>query len=191
MPYTDRLLLSSLAWALARLAVFVGVLLTLPVPEVAEGPVPGIHEEEFAIVDVTLFDGEAFWDGWDVRVADGRIHYVGQRLDLPEELPRLDGRGYTMIPGLIDGHVHSFGPALNDALRFGVTTVLNQFTEPDFVAIRRGTREGVGRSAEADIFSAGMVATAPGGHGTQYGVPVEALPAGCWRGRPRVPTGSR
>ena len=72
--------------------------------------------------------------------------------------------------------MHSFLSTLNDAMRFGVTTVLDQFAPPAFVAERRPAREQVGRSTEADIFSAGMTATAPDGHGTQYGVPVETLP---------------
>ena len=67
------------------------------------------------------------------------------------------------------------GSSLSDALGFGVTTVLDQFTPPAFVATKRGAREEVARGTEADLFSAGMAATAPGGHGTQYGVPVETL----------------
>ena len=165
----------SLAWFVAGIVVFVGVLATLPVPEVAQGPVEGVHQEHFAVVNVTVFDGEAFQRHQDMWIEDGRIRRVGARLDLPEELPRLDGRGYTLIPGLIDGHVHSFGSTLNDALRFGVTTVLDQSTMPDLVAAKRPAREQVGRSIEADLFSAGMAATAPDGHGTQYGMPLEVL----------------
>ncbi len=165
----------SVAWLVIGIAVFVGVLGTLPVPQVAEGPAEGVHQQNFAITDVTVFDGETFRHGWDVWVEDGRIRHAGQRLDLPEELPRLDGRGHTLIPGLVDGHVHTFGSTLNDALRFGVTTVMDQFTPPAFVATKRGAREEVGPGTEADLFSAGMAATAPGGHGTQYGVPVETL----------------
>ena len=165
----------SLAYIVAGIAVFIGVLATLPVPQVAEGPAERVHQENFAITDVTVFDGETFRHGWDVWVEDGRIRHAGQRLDLPEELPRLDGRGHTLIPGLVDGHVHTFGSTLNDALRFGVTTVMDQFTPPAFVATKRGAREEVGPGTEADLFSAGMAATAPGGHGTQYGVPVETL----------------
>ena len=165
----------SVAWLVIGIAVFVGVLGTLPVPQVAEGPAERVHQENFAITDVTVFDGETFRHGWDVWVEDGRIRHAGQRLDLPEELPRLDGRGHTLIPGLVDGHVHTFGSTLNDALRFGVTTVMDQFTPPAFVATKRGAREEVGPGTEADLFSAGMAATAPGGHGTQYGVPVETL----------------
>ena len=165
----------SLTWLVVGVAVFTGVLATLPVPEAAEGPAWGVPEETFAIVDVTAFDGEAFRRGWDVWVEDGRIRHAGQRLDLPEELPRVDGRGHTLIPGLIDGHVHSFLSSLRDALRFGVTTVLDQSTDPAFAAAMRPAREEVARGTQADLFSAGMTATAPEGHGTQYGIPVETL----------------
>ena len=166
----------SLAWFAVGAAAFVGVLATLPVPEVDDGPAAGVHEGNFALVDVTVFDGEAFQRDWDVWVADGRIMRAGQRLDLPDDLSGLDGRGYTLIPGLIDGHVHSIGSTLNDSLRFGVTTVLDQFMAPsEFVTARRPAREAVGPGTEADLFSAGMAATAPGGHGTQYGIPVDTL----------------
>lgn len=165
----------SLTWLVVGVAVFTGVLATLPVPQAAEGPARGVPEETFAIVDVTAFDGEAFRQGWDVWVEDGRIRHAGARLDLPDDLPRVDGRGHTLIPGLVDGHVHSFLSTLGDALRFGVTTVLDQSTDPAFAAAMRPEREEVARGAQADLFSAGMTATAPDGHGTQYGIPVETL----------------
>ena len=165
----------SLTWFAIGVVVFTGVLTTLPVPQAAEGPARGVPEETFAIVEVTAFDGEAFRQGWDVWVEDGRIRHAGEKLDLPDDLPRLDGRGHTLIPGLIDGHVHSFLSTLRDALRFGVTTVLDQSTDPAFAAAQRPARAVVARGTEADLFSAGMTATAPAGHGTQYGIPVETL----------------
>ena len=175
MKSARRLIGGSPTWLVIGVAVFIGVLATLPVPQAAEGPARGVPQETFAIVDVTVFDGEAFRQGWDVWVEDGRIRHAGQKLDLPEELPRLDGRGYTLVPGLIDGHVHSFLSTLGDALRFGVTTVLDQFTDPAFAAAQRPARVEVARGTEADLFSAGMAATAPEGHGTQYGIPIETL----------------
>ena len=175
MKSVRHLIGGSPTWLVIGVAVFTGVLATLPVPQAAEGPARGVPQETFAIVDVTAFDGEAFRQGWDVWVEDGRILHAGQRLDLPEELPRLDGRGYTLVPGLIDGHVHSFPSTLRDALRFGVTTVLDQFTDPAFAAAHRAARVEVARGTEADLFSAGMAATAPEGHGTQFGIPVETL----------------
>ena len=165
------------AWILlAAIAGFLGALATLPVP--GDAAAPGgqeAPEESFAIVDVTLFDGEVFRRNQDVWVEDGKVRRVGGRLRLPEDLPRVDGRGHTLLPGLIDGHVHTFGGTLGDALRFGVTSVLDQFTDPGLLAAARTARDEIARTAEADLFSAGMLATAPGGHGTQFGMAVQPL----------------
>ena len=161
--------------ALVGLASFAVLLMILPVPEPADPPGGPLPETNFAVVDVTVFDGEGFRARRDVRVEDGRIRAVGQRLRLPADLPRVDGRGHTLLPGLIDAHTHTYGMMLTDALRFGVTTVFDQFTMPSLAAAKRPARERLARGDEADLFSAGNLATAPGGHGTQFGVPVETL----------------
>ncbi len=160
---------------LAAAAGFVAALATLPVPDSAAARGQETPEENFAIVDVTLFDGEAFGRNQDVWIEDGRVRALGPRLRLPEDLPRVDGRGQTLLPGLIDGHVHTFGGTLGDAVRFGVTSVLDQFTDPALLAGARTARDEIARTTEADLFSAGMLATAPGGHGTQFGLAVEPL----------------
>ena len=163
-------------WILAVAAGgFIGALATLPVPESAAAPGQEVPESRFAVVDVTLFDGGAFQRNQDVWIEDGRVHARGPRLRLPEGLPRVDGRGQTLLPGLIDGHVHTFGGTLNDALRFGVTSVLDQFTDPALLPGAKSARDDIARTGEADLFSAGMLATAPGGHGTQFGMAVEPL----------------
>lgn len=163
-------------WILAVAAGgFIGALATLPVPESAAAPGQEVPESRFAIVDVTLFDGETFRRNQDVWIEDGRVRGLGARLRLPEDLPRVDGRGHTLLPGFIDGHVHTFGGTLNDALRFGVTSVLDQFTDPGLLPGAKSARDDIARTGEADLFSAGMLATAPGGHGTQFGMAVEPL----------------
>lgn len=154
---------------------FVAALATLPVPDSAAAPGQEVPEGRFAIVDVTLFDGESFGRNQDVWIEDGRVRAHGPRLRLPDDLPRVDGRGHTLLPGLIDGHVHTFGGTLGDALRFGVTSVLDQFSDPTLLPGAKSARDDIARTAEADLFSAGMLATAPGGHGTQFGLAVEPL----------------
>ena len=176
MPRTTGNTRRSLWIGLLALAAFVGVLLTLPEPPEPAPPETGaVLETNFAVVGVLLFDGTEFRPNHEVWIRDGRIHRVGQRLSLPDDLPRLDGRGHTLTPGLLDAHIHALGTALEDSLRFGVTTVLDQFTTTDFAAAKRPAREDLARTTEADLFSAGTLATAPGGHGTQYGVEIETL----------------
>ena len=84
------------AWAKAQSAVAIVNLVAQP-------------EVSFAILGVKAFDGEAFRPEQDVWIEDGRIRRVGEGLDLPEDLLRVDGRGRTLVPGLIDGHVHTYG----------------------------------------------------------------------------------
>ena len=152
--------------AAAGLALWSCTVRSEPAPVVP--PDDAVPEQSFAIVAVKIFDGDAFRSDQDVWVEDGRIRTVGEGLDLPEDLPRVDGRGQTLTPGLIDSHVHTFGTTLEDAVRFGVTSVLDQATDPALAASKRSARGTLARGDEADFFSAGMLATAPGGHGTQF-----------------------
>lgn len=156
--------------ATAVLVLGPGVVQLTPTPIVASGD--ALPEEDFAIVAAKIFDGAAFRLDQDVWVENGRIRAVGQELELPGDLPRIDGRGRTLTPGFIDSHVHAFGTALRDALRFGVTSVLDQGNEPTAADSKRAARETLAPGDEADFFTAGMLATAAGGHGTQVGMTV-------------------
>ena len=81
----------------------------------------------------------------------------------------IDAENATLLPGLIDAHVHTSIGGLRDALKFGVTTELEM--NGDFTkrgrAIQLKNMDDV-----ADVRSAGMAITAPGGH------PDELLPDG-------------
>lgn len=126
--------------------------------------------------DVLLFDGERFREAMDVRIRDGRVVEVGADLDLGAAA-EVDGVGRTLLPGLIDAHTHSWGDALRSALSMGTTTVLDMFTEPTWAAQMRAEQEAGSAAGRADLFSAGVLATAPGGHGTQYGIEIPTLEA--------------
>lgn len=124
---------------------------------------------------VRLFDGDRVRDDMDVVVRDGIVVAVesaaGGAVD-----GAVDGRGCTLIPGLIDAHVHVFDrDSLVKALAFGVTTVLDMFTTEEFASAMRAEQSGEGGDDRAEMFSAGLLATAPGSHGTQFGIDVEPL----------------
>ncbi len=127
------------------------------------------------IRDVRVFDGERVIPRATVVVRDGSIVSVGRSAGVPRGARVVDGRGQTLLPGLIDAHVHTFAPEmLEQALVFGVTTVLDMHTDPNFVRGLREQAPGELRNL-ADIRAAGFAATAPGGHGTQYGMQVPTL----------------
>lgn len=122
--------------------------------------------DAFVITGARVFDGEEVHTGVDVLVEDGLIRTVGDASIAPGDVPRIDGTGATLLPGLIDAHTHTREVAqLQRDERFGVTTVLDMFTLPENDStLRRASRE---RHDVAGFFSSGVLATAPGGHGTE------------------------
>ncbi len=153
-------------------AALVGFFWALPEPgdEPLAPPAQG-----FAVRDVRLFDGESVVQRATVVVRAGRIVEVGPGVAVPPGLEVVDGRGRTLLPGLIDAHVHTWGSALAETLNFGVTTVLDMFSDPGPARELRRMRDAFAPRAHADLFSAGWLATAPRGHGTQFGLPVPTL----------------
>jgi imidazolonepropionase-like amidohydrolase len=132
--------------------------------------------------DTRVFDGEQVLPRTSVLVRDGHVAAVGQGLMAPPGADLIDGAGGTLLPGLIDAHAHVRGLGLRDEIVFGVTTVLDMNTEVDWAAAQRAEQrdaESTGRALDrADLFSAGTLATAPGGHGTEWGpVPTVASAA--------------
>ncbi len=131
----------------------------------------------FAIHDVRIFDGVDVIERGTVVVRDGRIEAAGAGVAVPDGVEVIDGKGRTLLPGLIDAHVHAWGSAQQDMLRFGVTTGLDMHGLSDRLPALRAQRESVAPTAQADLWAAGTAITAPGGHGTQYGFPVPTVDA--------------
>jgi imidazolonepropionase-like amidohydrolase/ABC-type multidrug transport system permease subunit len=133
----------------------------------------------FAIRDVRVFDGEHVLEKANVVVRDGRIVAVGAKVVIPADLEKLvpiDGKGRTLLPGLIDAHVHTYGKSpRQDALRFGVTTELDMFTDWHGLEAARKQRDSLERTDQSDLFSAGTLITVKGGHGTEYGMQIPTL----------------
>jgi imidazolonepropionase-like amidohydrolase len=160
--------------------------------------IPG---SKLAVCDARLIDGdgESIVDKATVIIADGRIDHVGPsnaapRLDDVDTI--IDGAGRTLIPGLIDCHVHlcfDGSPDLPDdppqtnaawaavkasmnarrALESGVTAVRDLGGNGTaLLAIARAKRLGL---IEAPlILTAAQLITAAGGHGHSLGRTVES-----------------
>ena len=125
---------------------------------------------------VRVFDGERVLFADTVIVEEDTIAAVGSDLAFPPGSTVIDGRGQTLLPGLIDGHTHTFGPSgLQQALILGVTTELDMFTDWR-LAQQLKTLQAAGEGRDkADLRSSGTLATAPGGHGTQFGLTIPTL----------------
>ncbi len=129
------------------------------------------------IRNVRVFDGQRVLSNTSVLVIDGRIAGIGAKFDAQKDFPTVDGTGKTLMPGLIDAHTHRWGDAQRDALRFGVTSELDMMGDWNRLPEIKRQRESLARTDAADLWSAGAAVTAPGGHGTQYGMKVPTLAA--------------
>jgi imidazolonepropionase-like amidohydrolase len=130
---------------------------------------------DLLIRNARVFDGTRVLERTDVLVHDGRIAQVGKGIAAPKGAEVLDASGKTLLPGLIDAHTHSWGDALEQALIFGVTTELDQFTDVAMAAKARAEQKAGNVASRADLFSAGTLVTAPKGHGTEYGVEIPTI----------------
>jgi imidazolonepropionase-like amidohydrolase len=129
-----------------------------------------------AITNARVFDGERVLEETTVVIEGARIAAVGG--EPPAGADIVDARGATLLPGLIDAHVHTAEAALAVALRFGVTTEL----EMQGTNTRDNRAHITGNDAVADVRSAGFGITPPGGH------PSELMPKGFNPGGPAADT---
>lgn len=137
------------------------------------GAAPALADA-YLIRDVRLFDGQSMLAGRSVLIADGKIADADFHGATPAGTIEIAGAGRTLLPGLIDAHVHAYR-YLDLPPLFGVTTQIDMFT--GVAVLQDVTRKmAQGRNGgQADLFSAGTLATAPGGHGTEYGMPIPTL----------------
>ncbi|MEZ4864938.1 MAG: CIA30 family protein [Caldilineaceae bacterium] len=144
--------------------------------DVMTGTGAAAQNSPLVFTNVRLFDGETVIPSTTVVVEDGLITAVGPDVERPPAAQVIDGAGKTLLPGLIDAHTHVFSPdALRQALIFGVTTELDMFMDEALAAQLRAEQAATGAVDRADLFSAGTLATAPGGHGTQFGLIIPTL----------------
>jgi imidazolonepropionase-like amidohydrolase len=130
-----------------------------------------------AIKNVRIFDGSNVIPTGAVIIEGGKIKSVGKAVAPPDGAEIIDGTGHTLLPGLIDSHTHAYGAALKQAVMFGVTAELDMFSDHRTAAQMR-KEQSEGKAADrADLFSAGTLVTAPGGHGAEYGMKIPTITA--------------
>ncbi len=133
----------------------------------------GVPSPSQLIRDVRVFDGERVLEHRSVLVANGVIAKLGDASLSAPGADVVEGGGRTLLPGLIDAHVHmadQVEEAARQALAFGVTTQLDMWNAG--ARLRRiKALEAADPPDAADVRTAGTGATAPGGHPTQMGGP--------------------
>jgi imidazolonepropionase-like amidohydrolase len=126
-----------------------------------------------AIVNARVFDGTRLRDWTSVRFAGGIITDCAAGPAARDGDEVTDAAGGTLLPGLVDSHVHLVAGALAQGLTFGVTTALDMFSPPGVMAAAR--QQAGARPDVADVRSAGIGATAPGGHPSMMYAPFPTL----------------
>jgi imidazolonepropionase-like amidohydrolase len=115
-----------------------------------------------AIVNARVFDGTRLREWTSVRFAGGIITDCATGPTAQDGDEVIDAAGGTILPGLIDSHIHLVPGALAQGLTFGVTTALDMFSPAGVMTAAR--QQAGARPDVADVRSAGIGATAPGGH---------------------------
>ncbi len=128
-------------------------------------------QKGFIIENATVFDGDQVLANTNVTVVNGQITKVGEA---PEgHYIKIDASGKFLMPGMTNSHVHAFNPlSLKEAARAGVLNVLDMHGMEPMQGYMKAQKEQPG---VARMYVAGYAATAPEGHGTQYGFEVPTL----------------
>jgi len=122
----------------------------------------------FEIRGVRIFDGERLIERGGVVVEGGRILRVDEDDEMAEH------RGATLLPALIDSHVHVYSDAqLRQAAAFGVLTAMDMGTVVPLRAVALKKQSLLADHAE--LLSPIQAVTSPGGHGTQFGYPTSTV----------------
>ena len=99
----------------------------------------------FINVNIVPMDKERVLEGQTVIIRDGRISEIGsaEKVKVPKDAVRVDGRGKYLLPGLIDMHVHLRSTTeLPLYVISGVTTVFNLNGDPVHLKWREKVAEG-------------------------------------------------
>ncbi|MBY0422389.1 MAG: hypothetical protein K2Q06_08805, partial [Parvularculaceae bacterium] len=76
-----------------------------------------LEGNSFAVKNVRVFDGTAVVENTTVVVRDGKVAAMNPAAPTTG-LAVLDGKGKTLLPGLVDAHVHAFSDdSFTDAAR--------------------------------------------------------------------------
>ncbi|MCP2007708.1 CIA30 family protein [Duganella violaceipulchra] len=130
--------------------------------------------DTWLIRDARVFDGVTMHARRSVLVKDDKIADADFHGGAPAGAHIVDGAGRTLLPGLIDAHVHAYRH-LELPLMFGVTTQIDMFTGVATMQQISARMRGNDNRDQADMYSAGTLATVPGGHGTEYGMAIPTL----------------
>lgn len=132
------------------------------------------NQWDLLITGVQVFTGEQVIKATNIGVKDGVITHLGPKLARRHHATQVvNGEGYTVLPGLVNTHVHVWFPLqLQQAAQAGVLAVCDMHGSAFATQFLKQFQETTGY---ARYYAAGSGATVPGGHGTQFGIVVPTI----------------
>lgn len=129
--------------------------------------------EYVVIKDVNIFTGSEYIENTNLVFEKGVIKNIAKEIKIPPYAIVVDGADYTIVPPLVNAHVHIWGPLnLKDALEVGIFANMDMHTTDYFAAQNRLYNDSLYYSR---YYSANSGLTVPGGHGTQFGIEVPTV----------------
>jgi len=130
-------------------------------------------QDTFVIKNVRLFDGETVKENVSVLVKNGMISKVITKKFKDKSMAVVDGDDKTLMPAMTNAHVHAWAPgSMKEAAKAGVLNLLDMHGVEQYQEMMRKFNDS---TDYANFYAAGSAATAPGGHGTQFGFPAPTL----------------
>jgi imidazolonepropionase-like amidohydrolase len=130
-------------------------------------------QNDYIIKNVKVFDGQKITENRSVKVEANIITQVSPDIKIKNDFKIIDGKGKTLIPALSNAHVHAWSPAsLKEAAQAGVLNVMDMHGMENYQQFMLNVKDSTNYSR---FYRAGYAATAPEGHGTQFGFPVPTL----------------
>ncbi|HMT28584.1 MAG TPA: amidohydrolase family protein [Bacteroidia bacterium] len=125
------------------------------------------------IINVNLFDGHHIFENVNFTFSDSIIISISDKFIDYKNATIIDGHGKTILPPLINAHVHIAGPEnLKEALDVGIFAMMDMFTLDKRANRLRAYNDSIGY---AHYYSSNVGATVPGGHGTEYKVTIPTI----------------
>lgn len=125
------------------------------------------------IKDVNVFTGENYFEKTNLVYNQESIVEISKDISSYKASEIFDGAGKTIIPPLANAHVHLwFADSLKYALNAGIFANFDMHNTDESSNQLRSLRDSLNHSF---YYSANAAATVPGGHGTQFGIPVPTI----------------
>ncbi|SDI59993.1 amidohydrolase family protein [Winogradskyella thalassocola] len=133
----------------------------------------GYAQDSFVVENVKVFDGATIIESTSVKVENGIITEISKSIEVSDSTEVIDGKGKMLLPALSNAHVHIWAQqSLMEAAKAGVLNVMDMHGVETYQSAMRQLKDSTNY---ANYYVSGFAATAPEGHGTQFGFPVATL----------------